>query len=183
MTKLLIRMVVVDHGKDPENKIYMSLLTNLEIEEIVTKNKPHGSSFVFRHLPLGMGITIGNYLRRILLQYISGIAPLGATIIDNNGSVKTELSTLEGVKETTPYLIINLKKIIVEEKKKKEGIFCLELNIENKEKEERVITAADFQQDKDIEIKNSELYLATLAAASSNKNNPKLEIKLYFQKN
>jgi len=177
-------MVVADHGKDHENKIYMSsLLNNLEIEEIITKNKDHSSSFVFRHLPLGMGITIGNYLRRILLRYISGIAPLGVEIIDNNGSVKSELSTLAGVAETTPYLIINLKKIIVEEKKKKEGIFYLELNVENNEKEEKIITAGDFQQDKDIEIKNPELYLATLATASSGKKNPKLEIKLYFQRN
>lgn len=170
-------MAAAVRGKDLENKIYMSLLNNLEIEEIITKNKPHSSSFVFRHLPSGMGVTIGNYLRRILLQYISGIAPLGATIIDNNGPAKSELSTLVGVVETTPYLIINLKKIIVEEKKKKEGIFCLELNIKNKEKKEKIITAGDFQPDKDIEIKNPELYLATLAPEAS------LEIKLYFQKN
>src|SRR4051794_28943939 len=128
----------------------MSLLNNLEIEEITLKNKPHSSSFIFRHLPLGMGITIGNYLRRVLLEHISGIAPLGAKIIDKNGPVKSELSVLAGVVETTPYLIINLKKIVVEEKKKKEGIFYLELNIENKENQERVITADDFQKDKEV---------------------------------
>ena len=161
----------------------MSLLNNLEIEEIVAKNEPHSSSFVFHHLPSGMGITLGNYLRHFLLKYNSGIAPLGAKISDKNGSAESEFSVLSGVKEVTSYLIINLKKIIVEEKKKKEGIFCLELNIENKEKQERVITAADFQKDKDIEIKNPDLYLATLAAASGDKENPKLEIKLYYQRN
>src|SRR2546430_1751420 len=127
----------------------MSLLNNLEIKEIILKDKPHSSSFVFYHLPEGMGITIGNYLRRFLLNYISGIASLGAKISDKNGPVESEISVLSGVAETTPYLIINLKKIIVEEKKKKEGIFCLELNIENKEKKERIITADDFQKDKD----------------------------------
>lgn len=155
----------------------MSLLNNLEIEEIVLKNKLHTSSFVFRRLPAGMGIVLGNHLRHFLLKYASGIALLGAQISDGNGSVKVEESVLAGVKEVTPYLILNLKKIIVEEKKEKEGIFCLELSVENKEKKEKVITAGDFQKDKNLEIKNPELYLATLAPAAS------LEIKLYFQKN
>lgn len=161
----------------------MSLLSNLEIKEIVLKDKPHSSAFVFRHLPAGMGVVIGNYLRQFLLKYTSGVAPLGAKISDKNGSVESEISVLSGVAETTPYLIVNLKKIIVEAKPKKEGIFYLELKVENQEKKERIITARDFQKDKDIEIKNPDLYLATLADASGDKKNPKLEVKLYFQKN
>ena len=129
-----------------------------------------------------MGVVVGNYLRQFLLKYTSGVAPLGAKISDKNGSVESEISVLSGVVETTPYFIINLKKIVVESKKKKEGIFYLELKIENKEKKEKIITAGDFQKDKDIEIKNPDLYLATLAAASGDKENPKLEVKLYFQK-
>ena len=160
----------------------MSLLNNLEIEEIVVKNKLHTSSFVFHHLPSGMGIILGNYLRHFLLKYNNGTAPLGAKISGGDGPAKSEFSTLAGVKEVTSYLIINLKKIIVEEKKKKEGIFCLELDVENKEKKEKVITAGDFQKDKNVEIKNPDLYLATLAASTGDKENPKLKIKLYFQK-
>lgn len=155
----------------------MSLLNNLEITETVLKNKPYTSSFLFRHLPAGMGIVIGNYLRQFLLKYTSGIAPFGAEISDKNGTVEVEESFLVGVEEVTPYLILNLKQIIVEEKKNKEGVFCLELNVENKENKEKIITAGDFQKDKDIEIKNPELHVATLAPAGS------LKIKLYFQKN
>jgi DNA-directed RNA polymerase subunit alpha len=154
-----------------------SLLNNLKIEEITIKNKPHTSSFIFLNLPAGMGTVIGNYLRQFLMKYTSGIAPFKAEISDKNGPVVVEESALVGVEEVTPYLIINLKKIIVEEKKKKEGVFCLELNVENKEKKSRIITASDFQKDKDIEIKNPELYVATLAPSGS------LKIKLYFQKN
>ncbi|CAI2182225.1 6535_t:CDS:2, partial [Funneliformis geosporum] len=147
-------------------------------ERIVLKDKPHSSSFIFHHLPEGMGIVLGNYLRQFLMKYTGGIAPAGAEIIDKDGPVRVEESILSGVAETTPYLIINLKKIIVEAKKKdKEGIFRLELNVENKENKERVIKASDFQKDKEVEIKNPELYLATLAPSSS------LKIKLYFQKN
>src|SRR4051794_17381013 len=110
----------------------MSLLNSLKIEETVAKNNPYSSSFVLHHLPLGMGITLGNYLRRSLIAYISGLAPLGVKIADKNGSVKSMFSTLEGVTETTPHLIINLKEIIFEEKRKKDGIFFLELKVENK---------------------------------------------------
>ncbi|CAH1755724.1 9152_t:CDS:2 [Entrophospora sp. SA101] len=136
-------------------------------EETVLKNKLNTSSFVFRRLPAGMGIFLANSLRQVLLKYGSGIALLGTKISDKNGPVKVEESVLAGVKEITAYLILNLKKIIVEEKKKKEGIFSLELSVENKEKKEKVITAGDFQKDKDLEIKNPELYLATLAPAAS----------------
>ncbi|CAH1762745.1 9584_t:CDS:1 [Entrophospora sp. SA101] len=155
----------------------MSLLNNLEIEEIITKNKPNSSSFIFRHLPPTMGITLGNSLRRILLGHISGIAPLGVEISDKNGPVKSKDTILAGVDKVTRYLIMSLKEIILEEKNKKEGIFCLELNIENQKKEERIIVAGDFQPDPSVEIKNPEFPLATLAPLAS------LKIKLYCQKN
>lgn len=116
------------------------------------------------------------------MKYTSGIALLGAKISDRKGPVKVEIGALSGVFETTPYFVDHLKKIVVEPKKNKEGIFCLELNIENKEKKEKVIRAEDFQKDKDIEIKNPDHYLATLATVSSDQENPKLEVKLYFQK-
>jgi len=161
----------------------MSLLNNLETKEIVLENKPHTSSFIFRRLPEGMGIVLGNYLRQFLLKYTGGIAPVGAEISDKNGSVKVEESILSGVAETTPYLIINLKKIVVEEKKEKGEIFFLELDVENKGNKENIITARDFQKDKNVEIKNPELELAVLSTPLDNEKPNKLKIKLYFQKN
>lgn len=160
----------------------MSLLNNLEIEKkIPLKDKPHTSSFVFHHLPEDMGVVLGNYLRQLLMKYTTGTALLGIKISDKDGPAKAEVGILSGVFETIPHFIVNLKNIIVEQKKEKEGIFCLELNIENKEKKEKVIKAGDFQN-KDIEIKNPDLPVATLAVASSGQANPKLEVKLYFQK-
>jgi DNA-directed RNA polymerase subunit alpha len=173
-------MVVVDLVKDHENNLYMSsaIFNNLKIEEKTSKEKPYSSSFIFRHLPSGMGVTLGNYLRRTLSDNISGVASLGVKINDKKGPVKVEVSKIEGLKEVTPYFVINLKQIIIEEKKKKEGIFFLELKVDNsKGKQERIITANDFNQDKEIEIKNPDLYLGTLAPSAS------LEIKLHFQNN
>ncbi|KLL02179.1 MAG: DNA-directed RNA polymerase subunit alpha [Mycoplasmataceae bacterium RV_VA103A] len=178
-------MVVVDLAVLPENKLYMTaLLNNLKIEEKVQKNKPHTSSFVFHHLPAGIGVVLGNYFRQFLLKYTSSIAPLGAQISHREGVVESEMSILPGVVDTvaTSFLIMNLKEVRVEAKKK-EGVFWLELNVENKEKKEKKITAADFQKDKEVKIKNPNLHLATLAAATDEGKNPKLEVKLYFQKN
>jgi len=153
----------------------MSLLNSLKIEEITTKN-PNTARFIFRHLPTTMGITIGNYLRRMLGNCLGGVAPVGVTIIDKDGPVKSELTTLKGVIEITPYLILNLKKIILEEKKVKEGVFCLELKVENKTTEEKIVTANDFSKVKEVQIKNPELYLATVSPGGI------LEVKLYCRK-
>src|SRR5271169_3955182 len=98
----------------------MSLINSLEIEEITAKDHPNTSFFVFRHLPTTMGVTIGNYLRRLLISCVSGLAPVGVVIADKNGPVKSKFTTLEGVVETTVYLVLNLKKIILEGKKPQE---------------------------------------------------------------
>ena len=154
----------------------MSLLKSLEIEEITTKDHPNTASFVFRHLPTTMGVTIGNYLRRSLISCVSGLAPVGVIISDKNGPVKNKYTTLEGVVEITTYLVLNLKKIILEEKNLKEEIICLEIKVENKTKEERIVTAGDFLKSKEAQIKNPELYLATVSPGGI------LEIKLYCRK-
>src|ERR1700748_1638683 len=112
----------------------MSLLNSLTITEDVSKNDANNSSFTFQHLPAGAGLTIGNYLRRVLLTYLSGVALAAVKIADKNGPVKSKFTALSGVIETTPYLILNLKKIVLEEKKSQEGLFFLELKIVNKEK-------------------------------------------------
>ena len=161
----------------------MSILSSLKIEEIITKNNPYSSSFVFYHLPLGMGVTVGNCLRRVLLDYTTGIAISGVEISDKNGPIKTKLTSLEGVDKSTFHLILELKKIIFEEKKTKEGIFILEMDVENKEKKDRIITAGDFQKIEEVEIKNPEFELATLSAPRDGKTPNKLKIKLYCQKN
>src|SRR5687768_11323160 len=97
----------------------MSLQDTLKIQEIITENNPHSSSFIFRYLLPATGITTGNYLRRTLLTSLWGVAPCGAAISDKNGSIKSKYSVLTGVRETAPYLISNLKKIVMEIKEKK----------------------------------------------------------------
>jgi len=96
----------------------MSLLNSLKIEEIVDKNNANNSLFIFHHLPSEMGVTIGNFLRRVLLpSHVKGIAPIGVKITDKNGPAKSKFTNLDGVNLAAVYVIMNLKKIILEEKK------------------------------------------------------------------
>ena len=156
----------------------MSLLSSLEIEEIVSKNKPSSSAFIFRHLPLTTGITLGNFFRRILLNHISGIAIVGAEIADKNGPLKTKVdASWEGIDKPIPwYLIVKLKEVVFVEKEAREGIFRVEMVVENNTKKERIITAGDFSEVREVEIKNPELELTTLSSGG------KLNLKLYCQK-
>jgi DNA-directed RNA polymerase subunit alpha len=56
----------------------------------------------------GQGLTIGNALRRILLNDLAGIGVIGAEI---NG-VQSEFSTLPGIRESVIEIFLNLREII-----------------------------------------------------------------------
>ncbi|CAG8514889.1 2649_t:CDS:1 [Cetraspora pellucida] len=162
----------------------MLSLSNLKIKEIISENNPHSSSFVFQYFPPTLELTIGNFLRRILLTLLSGVAAFAieirvknksATTDDQMVPVLTKFSTLVGVVETTPYLTLNCKGILAEIKEKKDEIYCLEMDVNNPEDKECIVTAKDFQSNPHLVIKNPDLYLATLAPLS------RLQIKLYFR--
>jgi DNA-directed RNA polymerase subunit alpha len=63
--------------------------------------------FEFRPLEPGYGITVGNALRRILLSSLEGYAITSIKI----SSVDHEFSTIRGVMEDVPEIILNLKQI------------------------------------------------------------------------
>ncbi|CAG8722049.1 8212_t:CDS:1 [Racocetra persica] len=161
----------------------MLLLNNLKIQETISKS-PHSSSFILRYLPSTWGITLGNSLRRVLLSALSGVAAFAieikvkknpGTTDDEMVPVLTKISSLAGVTETTPYLILNCKEVVVEVKKKDETYYCLEMDANSPKDEEYIVTAKDFKSNPHLEIKNPDLYLATLAPSS------RLQIKLYFR--
>ncbi|CAI2162221.1 12450_t:CDS:2 [Funneliformis geosporum] len=145
--------------------------------QIINKNNPYSSAFVFHHLLPSMGVTLGNSLRRFLLDYTTGIAIWGVEISDKNGSIRTKLESLEGVDKVTPYLIMKLKEIIFEEKESKKENFILEMDIENKEKKDRIIRAGDFQKINGLEIKNPELELATLSYRQADQQREEIKVE------
>lgn len=117
--------------------------------EVVTRT--HGR-FIISPLERGYGITVGNALRRVLLSSLPGAAVTSIRI----AGVHHEFSPIEGAKEDTVQLILNLKELRV--RSFSEDPVCLRLEAVGP----GVVTAADIQTTSDIEIVNSELYLLTL---------------------
>jgi DNA-directed RNA polymerase subunit alpha len=56
----------------------------------------------------GQGLTIGNALRRILLNDLPGIGVIGAEI----DGVQSEFSTLPGVRESVIEIFLNLRELV-----------------------------------------------------------------------
>ena len=100
----------------------------------------------------GYGVTLGNSLRRVLLSSIEGSA---ITSIKISG-VSHEFSTIPGVLEDVPELILNIKNIVLNSHSKIPKV----ITIKGKAKGE--IKAKDIETDETIEIINPDLYICTL---------------------
>ena len=100
----------------------------------------------------GYGVTLGNSLRRVLLSSLPGAA---VTAVKIKG-VDHEFSTIQNVKEDVIEIILNLKQLRL---KVHSG---QPVRLELKVKGEKVVTAADFKKDADVEIVNQDLHIATL---------------------
>jgi len=109
----------------------------------------------------GYGITIGNSLRRVLLSSIEGTA---VTKIKINGALH-EFSTIKGVYEDVPQLIMNIKKLVLKSHFKSPKPMLLSV------KKKGEVTAKDIKCDETVEIMNPDHHIATLT------DNVKLEIE------
>lgn len=124
-----------------------------KIERVNTPEDGNYAKFVVGPLERGYGITLGNFLRRILLSSLPG-ATVTSVKIDG---VLHEFSTIPGVTEDVTELILNVKNLCLKVYSNEEKILRLE------EKGEKEVKAKDIIYDADVEILNPELHLATLA--------------------
>jgi DNA-directed RNA polymerase subunit alpha len=108
--------------------------------------------FIIEPLERGLGHTLGNSMRRILLSSIPGAA---ITSIRIEGVVH-EFTTIEGVKEDTMDIILNLKGVIL--RVHGEGQFSLYLDVVGP----KTVTAKDIETPSEVEIVNPELKICTL---------------------
>ncbi len=112
--------------------------------------------FVVAPLKRGYGITLANSLRRILLSSLEGYA---ATSIRIDG-VLHEISTVAGVKEDVPEIVLNVKGIVA--KLHVEGPKTVIIDVTGPCN----VTAGDISPDPDIEILNPSHHLATVSAGN-----------------
>lgn len=100
----------------------------------------------------GYGMTLGNSLRRVLLSSLPGAAVIGAKI----KGASHEFMALPNVKEDVLEIILNLKqlrfKIHTDE----------EVRLELKVKGKKIVKASDIAKNSQVEIKNTDLVIATL---------------------
>ena len=126
---------------------------------------PNYGRFIAQPFERGFGTTIGNALRRVLLSSIEGAA---ITAVRVEG-VLHEFSSLQGVVEDMTDVVLNLKQIPF----KLHGSGPKTLYLEKKGP--GVVTAADFEQDPDIEILDPSAHIATLSKEGSLKLEARLK--------
>jgi len=108
--------------------------------------------FLLNPLPFGHGITIGNTLRRILLNDIYGSAITGVEII----GINSEFTTIPGVREDILEILLNLKQTIIFSSQPRTCFASLKIL------GPRIITAGYIDFPNGVQILNPNLYIATL---------------------
>ena len=101
----------------------------------------------------GYGITLGNSLRRVLISSIEGSA---VTSIKIEG-VLHEFSSIPGVVEDVPEIVLNIKKLILRAHTKNPKTIFIKVEKKGEVKAQDIIT------DDTIEIINHDLHIATLS--------------------
>ena len=131
------------------------LNTKVEILEL-DEHKNYGR-FSMSPLERGYGTTIGNSLRRVLLSSLPGTA---VSNIKFDEGVPHEFTTIPGVLEDVPEIVLNMKGIAVRRLQGHGEEVTLRLDVEGP----KIVTARDIQESTEVEIVNGNHYLCTLNA-------------------
>ena len=142
----------------------------IEIEkpriERLEKGDARYGKFVVEPLERGFGQTLGNALRRVMLNSLPGVAVTSVRI----EGVQHEFSTVPGVKEDVTEIILNLKNISAK-------LFTDQQKIVTIDAEGPCdLTAGDIKCDDEVEIINKNLHIATLSTGA------KLQMQLTLDK-
>ena len=124
----------------------------------------HGQ-FLIDSLKPGQGITIGNQLRRVLLNDLGGLAISAVRI----AGVSHEFSTIPGVREDILEILLNLKGIVLKSKLQTSEFGRLKIQ------GPAVVTADLIQLPSSLEIVNPNHYIMTISTSNI------LEIEFKFE--
>jgi DNA-directed RNA polymerase subunit alpha len=138
-------------GKEGMTTVSIQMPEKIQLDEASYSNT--FGRFIIQPLEKGFGVTIGNAMRRVLLSSLPGYA-LTAFKVDG---VQHEFSTIPGVVEDIPEMILNLKQVRLKLVNKKTNRVLLSL------KGPMEFTADEIQKaSPDVEILNPSLHIATL---------------------
>ena len=142
------------------NNLYIKCLKSEKIES----GSMYGQ-FLINSLQSGQGITVGNLLRRVLLNDLGGTAIIGIRI----AGVRDEFSLIVGVREDILEILLNLKGIIFTNATNNISFGRLKI------KGPAVVTANSIQLPSNIDIVNPNHYIATISSSNF------LEIEFKFE--
>lgn len=117
-------------------------------------------------LERGFGRTLGNALRRVMLSSLEGYAPVSLTI----EGVRHEFSTLPGVVEDVPEIVLNVKSVIVNLQGEDRSVLRLDAT------EQGSYAARDLRSDRNIRVINETQEIARLDGSG------KLSMEIVFEK-
>ena len=135
------------------------MINNISINCLKSAKIESGScheQFLINNLKPGQGITIGNQLRRVLLNDIGGIAITAVRI----AGVSHEFSTIPGVREDILEILLNLKGIVLRSESKSSQFGRLKIQGPT------VVTADLIQLPSNIELVNPNHYIMTISTGS-----------------
>jgi len=112
--------------------------------------------FIFEPLERGYGVTIGNSLRRVLLSSIMGAAIVAVRI----DGVYHEFTTIPGVLEDVPDIILNLKRV----RFRFEDSETNSANVFIRREGEGEIKASDLEVPPELTLVTPDVHIATLTA-------------------
>lgn len=118
-----------------------------------TKENDNVGVYTLEPLPTGLGSTIGNSLRRVILTSIRGAA---VTQLKLNGTTH-QFAAIPGIKEDVVEVTLNLKKLRFKMHSENPIIATVA------KKGPGAVTGADITLPSDVEIMNKEQHIATLA--------------------
>lgn len=122
--------------------------------------------FVIEPLERGLGHTLGNAMRRVLLSSIPGAAVTSVKI----AGVQHEYSSIDGVREDTIEILLNLKELVIHLDEDEPATITLKATKAGE------VTAADIDAPSNVQIINPDRYVATLTKKG------KLEIEMVVEK-
>lgn len=132
--------------------------------EKIESGSCHGQ-FLINSLKPGQGITIGNQLRRVLLNDLGGVSISAVRI----AGVSHEFSTIPGVREDILEILLNLKGIVFKSKTQTSQFGRLKIQGPT------VVTADLIQLPSNLEIVNPNHYIMTISTSNI------LEIEFKFE--
>jgi DNA-directed RNA polymerase subunit alpha len=134
-------------------------MNNISIKCLKSEKLESGSchgQFLINYLRPGQGITIGNQLRRILLNDLGGVAISAVRI----AGISHEFSTILGVREDILEILLNLKGIVLKSTTQTPQFGRLKVNGPT------VVTAGLIQLPSQLEIVNPNHYIMTISTTN-----------------